>query len=114
MERPPSLVCPTCSVLRPWRDARMRPAGSRAGSGRQLLCDDLLEQRGVGCTEGERAGVHALPGQRGVARGIESWARVARVLDPGGELLRRHRPHVEMHVREAVAAIVARKAVEGA
>ena len=33
----------------------MRPAGLRAGSRRQLLCDDFLEQRGVDFTEGERA-----------------------------------------------------------
>src|SRR5882757_3456351 len=99
-------------MLRSRGHARMRPAGLRAGSRRQLLRDDLPEQRGVGCTEGERAGVHALPGEFGIARGIESRTRLARVLDPGVELLRRHRAHLEMHARETIAAIVARLAME--
>src|ERR1700737_4014852 len=77
------LSLPNMLVLRPRGHARVGAPGLRAGSRRQLLCDDLLEQRGVGCTEGERICVQALPGQRGVARGIESWTGVARSLDPG-------------------------------
>src|SRR5260370_31298034 len=114
MEWPPRSACRTCSMLRPRRHARLRPAGLRAGSRRQLLCDDLLEQRGVGCAEGERAGVHALLGEFGIARGIERGTRLARVLDPSVELLRRHRADLEMHTRETIAAIMARQALESA
>src|SRR4051812_11526056 len=92
----------------------MWPAGLRAGSRRQLLCDDLLEQRRIGCTEGGWPGVHALLGKLGIARGIESRARLARLLDPGVELIRWHRAHLEMHAGETIAAIVARLAEEGA
>src|SRR2546423_3336770 len=90
----------------------MRPAALRAQSRRQFLCDDLLEQFGSDCTECEWACIHALPGELSIARGIERWTRVARTLDPGGELLRRDRMHVEMHVRETIAAIMARKTAE--
>src|SRR5712671_6868632 len=105
---------PSMLVLRPRGYARVGSPGLWARSRRQFLCDDLLEQLGIGCTEGERTCVHARPGQGRVAPGIEGWTGVARALDPGGELLRRHRVHVEMHVRETIAAIVARKAAEGA
>src|SRR5260370_34826662 len=98
-------------MLRPRRHARLRPAGLRAGSRRQLLCDDLLEQRGAGCAEGERAGVHALLGEFGIARGIERGTRLPRVLDRGVELLGRDRADLESHTRETTAAIRARTAL---
>jgi hypothetical protein len=91
----------------------MRSPGPRARSRRQFLCDDLLEQLGIGRSECERTGTYALPGQGSVSRRIKGWAGVARGLDPAGELLRRQREHVEMHVRETIATIVARKAAEG-
>jgi hypothetical protein len=56
----------------------------------------------IGCTEGERSGIHALPGQGSVAPNIEGWACAARGLDPGGEPLRRHREHLEMHASGVV------------
>ncbi len=92
----------------------MRSPGPRARSRRQFLRDDLLKQPGIGRTEGERLDIHALPGEGSVAPRVEGWASLARGLDPGGELLRWHREHVEMHVRETIATIVARKAAEGA
>src|ERR1700677_834135 len=100
------------SLLRPRGYVQIWPAGLRAGSWWQYLRGDLLEQLGGGRTVGERTYVHALRGQRGVARGIKSWAGGARGLDPGGELFRRHRMGVEMHGWEAVTAKVGRKAVE--
>src|SRR5580698_7317058 len=106
------LSLPNMLMLRPRGYARARPSGLRTKSRRYLLRDDLLEQPGIGHPEGERAGVHALLGQRGVARGIEGWAVIARRFDPGGEALRRHGLHVEMHSREPIAAVVARQAEE--
>src|SRR5580658_7624875 len=90
------------------------PAGLRARPRRQHLCGDLLEQVGSGRTVGERSHIQALPGQVGIARGIEGWAAGARGLDPGSELVGRHCVYVEKHARETVAAEVARQAVERA
>src|SRR5580658_10310432 len=80
----------------------------RPGSGRQLLRGDALEQAGFGGAEGERRRIRALPGQVRVAGGVEGRAGVARGGDPGGEAVGRHRLHLEMHGREAIAAVVAR------
>jgi Malate:quinone oxidoreductase (Mqo) len=74
------------SALRPRGYGLIRPAVLRAGSGRQLLCDDLVKQPRIDRTEGERRGVYALLGQIRVARGIEGRASAARFLDPGREL----------------------------
>src|SRR5271166_1626877 len=95
-------------------DARVEQIGLRAGSRRQLLCGDLLEQPGIDRSEGEWPPFDALPGEGDVARGVEGRADVAYALDPGGELVRWRRLHAEMHVREAIAAEVARLSEEGA
>src|SRR5271167_4701301 len=108
------LSLPNMLVLRPWRYARIRPPALWAGSGRQLLSDDLVEQRGIRGAEGERTDVHALPGQRGVAFVIEGWAGAACGSNPGVKPLRRYCLHVEMHARETVATEVARQAKERA
>src|SRR5271163_3685630 len=97
---------PSILWLHPLRDTLASLPGLRAGARGQLLGDDLLEKIGSGGTEGEWTYVDALPGQGGVAPGIKSWTRLARRLDPRGELLRRHRAHVEMHVGETVATIM--------
>src|SRR5271169_866385 len=91
------------------RIARVGQKGLRARSGRQLLRDDLVEQFRLDRTEGERTYVHALLGQGSVASGIESWGGVARDTNPSGKPFRRHRLHIEMHVRETIATIMARK-----
>src|SRR5271166_5755930 len=94
-------------------DARVEQIGLlRAGSGRQLQCDDLLEHPGFNRAEGEWTPFDALPREGDVACGVEGRAGVARGCYPAGELVRRLRLHVEMHVRETIAAEVARFAEE--
>src|ERR1700674_5213619 len=93
-------------------DTRVEQVGLWAGPRRQLLCGDLLEQPGINGAEGEWTPFDALPGEGGVACGVEGRAGVTDSLNPGGELVRRRRLHVEMHVREAIAAEVARLAEE--
>ena len=56
----------------------------------------------------------ALLGQLAIAGGIERRAILVRGIHPGGKLVCRHRPHVEMHVGKTVSAIVAAFAVERA
>src|SRR5258708_29526268 len=104
------LSLPNMLRLRPWGYARIRVAGLWAGPGREFLRDDLLEKLGIGRAESEGICVDALLGKSRIALGIEDRTRIARALDPGGELLRRHRLDVEMHFRETIATVVARLA----
>src|SRR5882757_6979995 len=105
---------PNMLALRSWRYVQIGPPGLRARSRWQFLRDDLLEKSGIGRTECERRGLHALLGQDSVALGVEGGARVARGFDPGGELVRRQCEHFEMHVRKTIATIVARLTAERA
>src|ERR1700732_5352592 len=112
MGRPGGL--PSMSVLRPRGNARIGPAGLRARSRRQFLRDDLLKKSRSCRSEGKRRDVLALLGQGIVSFRVEGWARVARCFDPAFERVRWQCQHVEMHIRETIATIVARKAAEGA
>src|ERR1700734_1205379 len=100
---------PSMLVLRPRRYGYVRAPGLWSRSRRQFLGRDLLEQPGLDVTIGERGHVDALLGEPGVARGIEWLAGRARGVDPAGKLIGRNRAHLEMHVREPVAAVVARE-----
>src|ERR1700722_1468572 len=104
------LSLPNMLVLRPWRYAWVRSPALRAGSRRQLLRDDLVEQPGIHRTECGRTYVQALPGQGRVASIIEGRAGAPRGIDPSVEPLRRHCLHVEMHAGETIATEVARPA----
>src|ERR1700692_2249932 len=96
------------------RIAQVGQHGLRARSGWQLLGDDLVEQLRLDRTECERTYFHALLSQGSVASGMQSWAGVARDTNPSGKPFRRHRLHVEMHVRETIATVVARQSAERA
>ena len=88
--------------------------GMRAGSRRQLLRDDLLEQLRFDFTVCERTYVRALLRQRCVAFIIQRWTAIACGPNPGSEPICRYRLHVEMHVRETIATVVARQTMERA
>src|SRR4051812_7216250 len=96
-------------VLRTREDAVRAALGPRPG--RDLLRDDLLEEPGVDLAVGEGGDLRALPGELGVAPGIEDRAVLAGGVDPGGEVVLRDGPDLEVHVREPVAAHVGRDAV---
>src|SRR5579872_1426294 len=88
---------PNMLFPRPRRDARIRPTFVRAWSRRKFLRCDLLEQRCLDRAECHRRRENALPGKFGIAVGIERRTAALSGLHPGGELIRWHRVHIEMH-----------------
>src|SRR6476620_4531409 len=83
------------------------------GTWRQRLRDDLVKQIRLDRRIGERSNLRALPreilvGLRGESRAVAFAGRV----DPGREPVLRQRLDVELHVREAVTAEMARHAEE--
>src|SRR5271157_1889074 len=85
-----------------------------AGSGRQRLVEDLLEQPIRHGLEGERLRNDALFGELDVALRGEHRSAGAHLAEPGVKVLRRLRLDLEMHVGESVAAYLSRKAVKDA
>src|SRR5215831_3868126 len=86
----------------------------RSRAWRQRLPDDLVEQIRLDRRIRERSNIRArfreiLIGLRGERRG----GGVAGLVDPGGELVFWQRLDLELHIREAVAAEMARHAEEG-
>src|SRR5271163_2596390 len=76
-------------------------------TGRQHLCDNLPEQIGLDVAIGERRHVQTLLGKLFIALPGQQRTAAARRVHPRREAVRRQSIHVEMHRREAVAAIMA-------
>src|SRR5690349_5034277 len=87
----------------------MRPPGPRAGPRWQFLSDDLLKKLRLDSTISEWRNIHALPGQSSVSFRIERRAFNARGVDPRGKSFRWQCKHIKMHIRETIAAILARE-----
>src|SRR6476620_8720114 len=85
----------------------------RPGTWRQRLHNDLVKQIRLDRRVGERSNLHALLREIPVGlRGEGRSGAFAGLVEPGGEPVLRQRLDVELHIREAVAAEMARHAEE--
>src|SRR3974390_2882837 len=99
------LSLPNISAPSPGGDFAARSTGNlRSGTWRERLRGDGAEQPRVHAAIGEVRHLAALLRKAGVGRLVERRAGAADAVRPGGELGRRHAVHLELHVREPVAA----------
>src|ERR1700677_32722 len=87
--------------------------GDRAGTRRQCLIQNLVEQSVGDRAEGERRRDHALFGKLDIAFRRELISRGARLAQPVVKLRRCLRHHLEMHAGESVAAYLCRQSAKG-
>src|SRR3984957_16462351 len=102
----PSILFP-----RPGGDAGIG-LGDRAGTRRQPLIENLLEQSVGDRAEGEWGRHDALFGELDIAFRRELRSVSARLAEPGIEVLRRHGLDFKMHVGKSVAAYLSHKAAK--
>src|SRR5579863_3230205 len=108
----PQVSLPNMSIPRPCAGAGVG-LGERTWPRRQRLIEDLPEQSVSDGAESERRRHDALLGELDIAFRRQLRSRGARLREPGGEVLRRLRHHLEMHVGESVAAQLAGQTAKG-
>src|ERR1700722_5270240 len=112
----PNMLIPRPNA-NPRRSRRDRPRvglGDRAGTGRQRLVEDLLEQSVGDRAESVRLRYDALLGELDIAFRRKLWSVRTRFAEPVIKVLLRLRLDFKMHVGESVAAYLSRKAAKDA
>src|SRR5262249_54191189 len=103
---------PNMSALRLRTNRRARAFDIWPRTGRKLQVHDRIKQARINRAIGERTYVAALLAQREITRSVQCRSGLAHARNPLRESVSGHRPHREVHVGKAAAAVLCGLAIK--